>query len=89
VLVTEVGGLLAADPRSPRITLAVRGWRIVGGAPAHAVAGPLVSASLWEVLHNVREVGEDLQFWPGASVNAGSPSLLVEAAAFPGKEDRP
>ncbi|KIH99133.1 hypothetical protein LP52_09170 [Streptomonospora alba] len=89
VLVTEVGGLLAADPRSPRIALTVRGRRVIGGAPAHPVAGPLTSGSLWKVLHNVRAVGADLEFWPGAGVNAGSPSLLVEGAAFPGKEGKP
>ncbi|WP_017615441.1 metallopeptidase TldD-related protein [Nocardiopsis salina] len=82
LLIEQVSGLARLGPSSAVSSIGVRGRRIRGGEPAEPVAGPLPISSLPNLFEAVVGVGEDLEFWPG-KVNAGSPSLLIDASGFP------
>ncbi|MBR5986184.1 MAG: TldD/PmbA family protein, partial [Clostridia bacterium] len=75
---TELQGTHAgANPISGDFSLAAKGYLIKDGQLARPVAQITVAANFYEILKNIQEVADDLEFtMPGSSAIA-SPTLYI------------
>ena len=86
LLITELEGMHAgANPITGDFSLAAKGFRVVGGRKADAVAQITVAGNFYDLLNSIEAVGGDLEFrHPGASC-FGSPSLLISSLSIAGR----
>ena len=83
LVITEVSGLHAgANPISGDFSLIAQGYTVKDGKKDAAVEQITVAGNFYQLLKNIRVVGNDLCF-PGSSV--GSPSVDVGEVAVAGK----
>lgn len=83
LVITEVGGLHAgANPTSGDFSLISKGYRVQGGQIVGAVEQITVAGNFYQLLKNIRAVGNDLKFY-GSPV--GSPSVDAGVLSVSGK----
>lgn len=83
LVITEVGGVHAgANPSSGDFSLISKGYRVEGGKIVGAVEQITVAGNFYQLLKNIRAVGNDLTFY-GSPV--GSPSVDAGVLSVSGK----
>lgn len=83
ILITEVSGLHAgANPVSGDFSLLSKGFAFENGKIVHAVEQITVAGNFYDLLMNIREVGNDLVFPLGG---IGSPSVFAGEMAISGR----
>ncbi len=83
LLITSIMGLHMANPITGDFSVGVSGYWIEKGKIARPIKGLAMAGNLLQLLHVVKEVGNDILFRPSYG-NLGSPRLLVESVAVSG-----
>lgn len=84
ILIDNIEGLHSGiDKITGNISLQAEGYLIENGKKTTPLNLIILSTNIFELLNNVIEVGNDLEFF---SINGGAPSLLLKDISITGKE---
>lgn len=82
ICVDRLNGLgVAVDTVSGNLSVAAEGFLVRDGKKAAALNQFTIACNIYDVLKNIREVGNDLTFYCSSS---GSPSVLVDGITVAG-----
>ncbi len=86
LLITSLQGLHSgANEISGDFSLSAHGYLVKDGARAGAVRQITVAGNFYELLKDIRAVGDDLKFGSASSSSFASPSVLVKKLSVAGK----
>lgn len=84
VIVTDLSGMHSGvNTITGDMSLDAKGYLVENGVITKPLKAILLSANLFEILNNVKLIGNDLRFW---STNVGSPSILCDNIMIVGEK---
>lgn len=84
IIITDLSGMHSGvNTITGDMSLDAKGYLVENGIITKPLKAILLSANLFEILNNVKLIGNDLRFW---STNVGSPSILCDNIMIVGEK---